>query len=116
MSSAHPLETLGFPIFFRTPHLECPVVLSAERARHIAERHPDLWLKCPERLEQVLNTPDWIQADARDARANKRIFVRKYTHLYTVVVVIIEQEYAWIIHASRISRRLKGEILWTREA
>jgi hypothetical protein len=114
--SGHPLEVQGFPIEFTTPHLECGVILNAERASHIAERHPDLWYARSERLEQVLKEPDWIQTDAKDERGNKRIFVRKYTHLYTVVAVILETEYAWIIHASRISRRLKGNILWQREA
>ena len=111
-----PLNLEGFPITIRTPRLELPIVLTAERARHIAEQHPDLWYARPERIEQVLQDPDWIQTDARDARGNKRMFIRKYTHLSTVVVVVLETEYAWIIHASRISRQLKGEILWQREA
>ena len=108
--------SLEYPLKFQTLHLEHLVELSEERAQHIAERHPDLWLERSERLGEVLRDPDWIQTDARDQRSNKQIFVRRYTHLYTVVVVIIETQYAWVIHASRISRRLKGVILWQREA
>ncbi len=109
-------EFAEYPLKFQTPQLEHLVELSEERAQHIAERHPDLWLERPDRLGEVLRDPDWIQTDARDQRGNKRLFVRKYTHLYTVVVVIIETQYAWVIHASRISRRLNGDILWQREA
>ena len=111
-----PLNLEGFPLTIRTPHLELPIILTAERARHSAEQHPDLWYARPERLEEVLQDPDWIQTDARDSRGNKRIFLKKYTYLSTVVVVVLESEYAWIIHVSRISRQLKGEILWQREA
>ena len=109
-------ESAEYPLKFQTPYLEQLVELSEERAQHIAERHPDLWLERSERLGEALRDPDWIQTDARDQRGNKRIFVRKYTYLYTVVVVIVETQYAWVIHASRISRRLKGDILWQREA
>jgi uncharacterized protein YuzE len=68
-----PLNLEGFPLTIRTPHLELPIILTAERARHIAEQHPDLWYARPERLEEVLQDPDWIQTDARDSRGNKRI-------------------------------------------
>jgi hypothetical protein len=65
----HPLESQGFPVEFQTTHLYYPVSLNAERANHIAERHPDLWYARPERIGEVI-----------------------------------------------ISRRLKGDILWKREA
>ncbi len=115
-ASSSPLNPQGFPITIHTPRLELPIVLSVERARHIAQQHPDLWFVRPERIQEVLTDPDWIQTDARDTRGNKRMFIRKYTFLYTVVVVVLETEYAWIIHTSHISRRLRGDILWQREA
>ena len=68
-------ESPEYPLKFQTPHLEHLVELSEERAQHIAERHPDLWLERQERLGEMLRDPDWIQTDARDQHGNKRIFV-----------------------------------------
>ena len=34
-----------YPLKFQTLHLEHLVELSEERAQHIAERYPDLWLE-----------------------------------------------------------------------
>jgi hypothetical protein len=53
------------------------VELSAERERHIAERHPDLLPDHRERMAEPLADPDQVRRSAR--YGNARLFSRWYT-------------------------------------
>lgn len=72
------------------PYLGGQVELSAERERHIAERHPDLLPEHRDCLAETLAEPDEVRRSAR--MGNTRLFgrwfesVRRGKHVVVVVV------------------------------
>jgi hypothetical protein len=63
-------ETTRFPC----PYLHADVELTAERERHIAERHPDLLPEHRQRLADTLAAPDQVRRST--PYANSRLFSR----------------------------------------
>ena len=51
------------------PYLRGDVELTAERERHIRERHPDLLPEHRDQLSQTLANPDQVRRSARLANA-----------------------------------------------
>ena len=104
---------------FPCPYVRGEVELTAERERHIAERHPDLLPEHRERVAQTLADPDQVRRSARFG--NARLFSRWYTDVkrgkYVVVVVVSEPDAAsrhWIITAYLTRRLPEGEPEWRR--
>lgn len=104
---------------FPCPHLKGEVDLTAERERHIAERHPDLLPGHRECMAETLADPDQIRRSPRFG--NARLFSRWYTDVtkgkYVVVVVVSESDVAsrhWIITAYLTRQLAEGELEWTR--
>jgi hypothetical protein len=104
---------------FSCPYVKGEVELTAERERHIAERHPDL---LPEHREQVAETvtdPDQVRRSARFG--NARLFSRWYTDVkrgkHVVFVVVSEPDATnrhWIITAYLARKLAEGEPEWKR--
>jgi hypothetical protein len=82
------------PSGFDCPYLGARVDLSADRERHIADRHPDLLPDHRHRLAEVLADPDQVRRSVRVSTA--RLFSRWFESLrggkHVVVVVISEPE------------------------
>ncbi len=105
--------------WFPCPYLNGAVELTAERERHIAERHPDLLPEHRERIAETLAAPDQIRRSARFG--NARLFSREYTDLrrnkYLIVVTVSETDPSrrhWIITAYLARKLAKGDSEWTR--
>jgi len=100
------------------PYFTSNVELTEERARHIAERHPDLLPAYAERIAQVLAEPDLVRRSSRFGSA--RLFSRSFPSLsgsHVVVVVVSEAEPSprhWVITAYKARRLSGGEIEWER--
>ncbi len=104
---------------FPCPYVNGEVELSAERERHIAERHPDLLPEHRERVAETLADPDQVRRSARFG--NARLFSRWYNDLkrgkYVVVVVVSEPDATnrhWIITAYLARKLAEGEPEWKR--
>jgi hypothetical protein len=100
-------------------YLGSDVELSEERARHIAERHPDLLPAHAERIAQVLGEPDFVRRSSRvgSARLFSRSFPGDPSERHIVVVVISEAEPSprhWVITAYQARKLSGGEIEWER--
>ena len=63
-------------LFFPCPHLGTLVELSAERERHIAERHPELVPGLHGWIAQTLQRPASVRRSLRSLQA--RLFTRCY--------------------------------------
>ena len=101
------------------PYLKGEVELTAERERHIADRHPDLLPEHRERVVETLSDPDQVRRSARFG--NARLFSRWYTDVkrgkYVVVVVVSEPDSGsrhWIITAYLARKLVEGEPEWKR--
>lgn len=100
------------------PRLHTEIELTAERERHIAERHPDLLPSYRARLAEVLADPDLVRRSMRSATA--RLFSRWYSDIrrgrYAVVVVehTPMPERHWVVTAYITRRLTPGEIEWQR--
>ena len=98
-------------IKYPCPYLNGEVELTGERERHIAERHPDLFLHLRESLASTLAKPDLVRMSSRFG--NARLFSRWFEDLHggkhVVVVVITETDARrhWLVTAY-IARRLAG--------
>ncbi len=104
---------------FVCPHIGVEVELTAERERHIAERHPDLLPEHRHRIAETLADPDEVRRSSRFGSA--RMFSRWYTDLrggkHVVVVVVSENdpsERHWVITAYIARRLVTGEVEWKR--
>jgi len=104
---------------FPCPYLNGEVELTAERERHIAERHPDLLPEHRHRIAETLVEPDEVRSSARFGSA--RLFSRWYDDLrhgkHVVVVVVSEldpSERHWIITAYMARRLAEGDAEWKR--
>lgn len=104
---------------FPCPYLKGEVELTAERERHIAERHPDLLPEHRERMAETLAEPDQIRRSSRFG--NARLFSRWHTDVkrgkHVVVVVVSEPDMAsrhWIITAYLTGRLAEGAAEWKR--
>jgi hypothetical protein len=102
------------------PYLEAEVELTAERDRHIAERHPDLLPEYRGRIAETLARPDQVRRSTRFAGA--RLFSRWYADVrlgkHVVVVVVSEPDSAerhWIITAYMARRLAEGVLEWKRD-
>ncbi|MCF8144857.1 MAG: hypothetical protein K9N21_13155 [Deltaproteobacteria bacterium] len=102
------------------PYLKSDVELTEERAKHIAERHPDLLPEHQDLIAEALKSPDQIRKSARFG--NARLFSRHYTDLRQgkhVVVVVVSglgpNERHWIITAYMARKLAEGEIEWKRD-
>ncbi|MEK6709054.1 MAG: hypothetical protein AABZ64_00595, partial [Nitrospinota bacterium] len=77
---------------FPCPYLEGEVELTAERERHIAQRHPDLLPEHGRRIAETLADPDQVRRSVRFGSA--KLFSRWYTDLrggkHVVAVVVSE--------------------------
>jgi hypothetical protein len=105
---------------FPCPYLNADVELTAERERHIAERHPDLLPEHRQRIADTLATPDQVRRSSR--YANSRLFSRWFEsvrHGKHIVVVVVSEygphERHWIITAYLARRLAGGEIEWNRD-
>ena len=104
---------------FHCPYLHADVELTAERERHIAERHPDLLPEHRQRLADTLAAPDQVRRSTW--YANSRLFSRWFESVrhgkHIVVVVVSEQgpsDRHWIITAYIARKLAGGEIEWNR--
>lgn len=103
---------------FPCPYLNGEVELTDERARHIAQTHPDLLPEYIPHVKQTLADPDQVRRSSRMSAA--RIFYRWFDDVrqgkYVVVVVVSESaaERNWIITAYMTRRLINGEIEWQR--
>ena len=89
---------------FSCPYLKAEVELTDERARHIAERHPDLLPEHRQRVAEVLAAPDQIRRSVRFGR-------------HVVVVVVSEpgpRNRHWIIITYITVKLVEGEVEWKR--
>ena len=100
------------------PRLHTEVELTAERERHIADRHPDLLPTHRARLAEVVADPDVIRRSARSATA--RLLSRWYSdvrqgrHIVVVVERTTAPERSWVVTAYITRRLAAGEIEWQR--
>lgn len=103
------------------PYLGAEVVLSDERERHIAERHPELLPDHLHCIHDTLADPDQIRRSTRIPSA--RLFSRWFESIhhgdkYVVVVVVSEsspRDRHWIITAYLTRRLAEGEAEWKRD-
>jgi len=102
------------------PYLGTDVELTDERAKHIAERHPDLLPEHQDLIAQTLKSPDQIRRSARFG--NAMLFSRYDADLRQgkhVVVVVVSKlgpnERHWIITAYMARKLAEGEIEWKRD-
>ena len=104
---------------FSCPYLKSEVELTEERAKHIADGHPDFLPEHGDKIPVVLNDPDQIRRSPRFPSA--RMFTKWFDDLrggkYVVVVVVSDsspQTRHWII-TGYIARKITlGEIEWKR--
>jgi hypothetical protein len=100
------------------PRLRVDVELTAERERHIADRHPDVLPIHRTRLTEVVADPDLIRRSTRSATA--RLFSRWYSDIRhgRHIVVVVERSSAperyWVVTAYTTRRLAAGEIEWQR--
>ena len=104
---------------FPCPYLEGEVELTAERERHIAQRHPDLLPEHGRRIAETLADPDQVRRSVRFGSA--KLFSRWYTDLrggkHVVAVVVSEPgagQRHWIITAYIARSLVEGEAEWRR--
>jgi hypothetical protein len=104
---------------FPCPYLTGEIELSAERERHILERHPELLPKHRHWIAATLAEPDEVRRSARFGSA--RLFSRWYTDLregkHVVVVVVSDLDPArrhWIVTAYAARRLAGGDVEWKR--
>ena len=103
---------------FWCPRLNAEVELTAERARHIEQKHADLWREHRDKIAEVLADPDVIRRGAR--AVSERRFSRWYTNLgrgrHVVVVVVSEERPVrhWVVTAHMARRVARGGIEWRR--
>jgi hypothetical protein len=102
---------------FTCPYLDSEVELSAERERHIQERHPDLLPAYREQLRQTLADPDQVRRSAR--LANARLFSRWFGNIrggkHLVVVVLSEPSGRhWMVTAYLARKLAEGVAEWKR--
>jgi hypothetical protein len=92
---------------------------TAERERHIGERHPDLLPAYRARVEQTVADPDEIRSDGD--YPNTRLFFRWYAEVLggkNVVVAVVSAEPPevrhWIVTAFVSRRPPRGDLEWKR--
>lgn len=100
-------------------HLGGSVELTAERERHIGERHPDLARWDSELIAGALREPDQVRVS--DRMGNARLFSRWYGDVqggvHAVVVVISDPPAGrrhWVVTAYLARRLSGGRIEWQR--
>ena len=105
--------------FLPCPYLETEVEWTAERERHIGERHPELLPAHRTRVEQTVADPDEVRSDGN--YPNTRLFFRWYADLLdgkNVVVVVVSAEPPetrhWIVTAFVARRPPRGDLEWKR--
>lgn len=105
--------------WFPCPYLKGEVELTAERERHIAERHPDLLPEHRKRIAETLAEPDQVRRGVRFGRA--KLFSRwfpKLRHGKHVVVIVVSESAPmgrhWIITAYIARKLTEGEVEWKR--
>jgi len=101
----------------RVLNLRGDVELTAERERHIRERHPDLLPEHRDQLSQTLANPDQVRRSAR--LANARLFSRWFGKMRGgkhVVVVVVSEDTGrhWIVTAYVARTLAEGAIEWKR--
>ena len=102
---------------FSCPNLHGTVEMSAERERHIQERHPDLLPAYREQLKQTLADPDQVRKSAR--LANARLFSRWFDNIrggkHVVVIVLSEPSGRhWVVTAYLARKLAEGVAEWKR--
>lgn len=104
-------------VHFSCPYLHGEVELSAERKKHIAERHPELLPALQNRIAETLANPDQVRRSTRAANAHS--LSRSFSDLkrgknVVVVVVTEDNKRHWIVTAYVTRKLAKGEIVWKR--
>lgn len=106
---------------FLCPYLRGEVELTAERSRHIQERHPEVGPEPWERIAAVLEEPGEVRRDA--AYPGTRLFTRWFPELLggkhlVVAVVFLNKPVGrrWIVTAYLSRRPPKGDLEWTRSS
>lgn len=104
---------------FPSPYLNGEVELTAERERHITERHPDLPREHRPRLAETSAAPGQVRTSARFGSA--KLFSRWYPEVrqgkHVVVVVVSErtlQQRHELIRAYLASKLAQGGVEWQR--
>jgi len=104
---------------FACPYLGGEVQLTEERARHIAENHPDLLPEHRDKISGTLVDPDEVRRSDRFASA--RIFSKWYDEFrggkYVVVVIVTEAGPVgrnWIVTAYIFRKLAGGHVEWKR--
>jgi len=108
-------------MLYPCPYLDATVELSDERARHIGDRHPDLFPEHLARVEDVLAGPDEVRVSPRSSLT--RLFSRWFADLrggkHVVVVVAHERGRTGghRVVTAYMTRRLssKGDVEWKRD-
>jgi hypothetical protein len=101
------------------PYLDGDVEWTDERARHIAERHPELLPAHRTRVEKTVTDPDEVRTDTD--YPGTRLFIRWYGDLLdgkNVVVAVVSDEPPtvrhWIVTAFVARRPPRGDVEWKR--
>jgi hypothetical protein len=103
---------------FSRPYLKGDVELTAERQRHIADRHPDLLPDHYDLVAATLADPDLVRRSPR--LGNTRLFSRRFDHRggKNVVIVVVSDPTPdrrnWIVTAYFARRLAEGETEWQR--
>ena len=104
---------------FSCPYLHGEVDLTEERARHIAENHPDFLPDHLDKIPTVLSDPDQIRRSKRFP--NARLFTRWFDAVrggkFIVVVVVSDSSPKtrhWIITGYVARKITEGETEWKR--
>jgi hypothetical protein len=99
------------------PFLQGPVELTRERAKHIAEQHPELLPAHLDRIGATLARPDKIRRSIRSDHG--KLFSRWYADLlggkHVVVVVMTDSEDRgrhWVVAAYLARRLAEGVVEW----
>jgi len=99
------------------PFLHGEVEFTAERERHIQDRHPDLLPAHLDRVRQTLAQPDEVRRSAR--LANAHLFSRWFDNIGDGkhVVVVVASEHSgrhWVMTAYLARKLAEGAVEWKR--
>jgi len=106
--------------WFDCPSLGGQIELTAERERHIAERHPDLLPEHRPCMMETIQGPDRIRRSARIGQA--LLFSKWFAGLrggkHVVVVVMTDpgpSPRRWVITAYLARQLAGGETIWKKD-
>ena len=104
---------------FNCPYLKGEVDLTDERAKHIAESHPDFLPEHMDKITVVLGDPDQIRRSKRFP--NARLFTRWFDSIrggkFVIVVVVSDNSPStrhWVITGYIARKITEGDSEWKR--